>query len=93
MTIWPLILAGLACLYVLGACVCRLDLQSAGRKTRVSWALVYVSIAAIAAWMLVDIFKGAMSDRDLAIAIGVAFYIFISRHAWDDGAPPITRRG
>ncbi len=93
MTIALLILAGLACLYVLGACVCRLDLQSPGRNTRHSWALVYLVMAAISAWMLADIFTGDMTARDIVMSFGVAFYIFISRRAWGNGTAQITRKG
>ena len=75
--------------YVAGAALCRL------RKTplKPSWSALYAALLGNALWFAHDMIQGGASDKDIAVSVVVALYIFLTRASWAMGVPEVARRG
>lgn len=74
--------------YVAGAALCRL------RKTplKPSWSALYAALLGNALWFAHDMIDGATSDKDIAVSVVVALYIFLTRASWAAGMPEVAKR-
>ncbi len=77
----------IASLYVAGAALCRLG----HGPLRQSWIWLYWAVFGNALWCLYSVLISAVSPKDAALAVVVAAYIWMTRSAWVNGAPPIAR--
>ena len=77
-----------ACLYVVGASVCRLRHGSLSY----AWATLYTAVMANALWTATDIIGGDGDLRDALIALLTAAYLHLTRRAWSEGVPSIAQK-
>lgn len=83
----------LACVVVLLACVCRIELMSSTRN-RWSWFVVYVLFAAYALGTALQTWRARSFDWNDAAGIGaILVFVCITRCLWVNGPPPETVRG
>lgn len=95
-SIWPMSLldvmsplALMSCMYVFGACLCRLGGMDA--KARRAWVHLYVCVFAIAALSATEILHGHATELLCFICICLGFYIYATASAWENGTPSIAR--
>jgi len=82
-----------ACLVVLLACVCRIDLMRSTR-TRAVWFVLYALFAMYALGTVLQIWRGGSFDWNDAAGIGgILVNVFATRHLWKNGQPPETVKG
>lgn len=88
-----LVVASLASLVVLAACVCRID-QMRSSRHRWGWFLLYLLFAVYALGTLCGIWRHrAFSWDDAAGLGGMLLYMVLTRRLWVNGAPPETVKG
>ncbi len=78
--------AFVASAYVTGAALCRLGYGT----LRPSWIWLYWAVFGNALWCLYDVLTSNVELKDMALAVVVAAYIWMTRPAWADGVPPIA---
>lgn len=80
------------CVYVGAVCLCRLDQQTPRTQTRHSWALFYLAVLTISAWLAHDLLIESLDARDLLIAHTLAAYMSMTRRAWALRWPSLVER-
>jgi len=83
----------LACVAVIIACICRIDLMRSTRNSYV-WFFVYAMFGAYAFGTALELCRGrAMDWNDAAGIGGILLMVLASWSRWVKGAPPETVRG
>jgi len=81
------------CLFVLAACVCRLDMLKL-RYSKLAWILMYILWAIYTGGVLTDLWVGRPVDwYEAAGVFGLLIHICLTRSGWHGGPPPDTNRG
>ena len=79
-----------ACVLVLTACVCRVDLMRHSRN-RWAWFVLYALFAVYAMGTALGIWRDTDIGWDDAAGIAsIAYYMMLTRRLWVDGPPPET---
>lgn len=85
-------LGATVCLFVIVACICRVNLMHYGRN-KLGWLALYILWAPFAGGMLIDLLT-APGKVDWWACFGVAgilLHIVLTRARWSVGAPHETR--
>lgn len=80
-------MALIACVYVFGACICRICRPDINK----TWVHLYVGVFAVACLVGVDIIYGQADELMCFICILLAQYIYATRNAWKFNTPPIAK--
>lgn len=77
--------------YVLTACICRLNLMTPA-TSKPLWRVMYLMLAAWAGWVAADLAtNGDAPVRDAVGILAVALYMHLTRRRWADGVPEVAR--
>lgn len=79
-------------LYCLAGCICRIDIMTP-RTTALRWRYLYVTLAALVGWVVVDINRGEASWRDVTYLACLATYLHATRGRWPNRVPEVAQKG
>ena len=79
------------CLFIIVACICRVNVMTASRN-RFSWSAMYTLMAAFAGGELLDVLtlQRWMAWYELAGLVAVGLNLWLTHRHWSNGPPPIT---